>query len=81
MRAMGVEMNVEGGNPQAIQVLWGKFAFFRRFICDNYHSKKRLIAKFMFHNIFKVVIIIGQYSRDIVYTSFTRFNIFKTILP
>ena len=32
-------------------------------------------------NIFKVVIIIGQYSRDIVYTSFTRFNIFKTILP
>ena len=35
----------------------------------------------MIHNIFKVVIIIGQYSRDIVYTSFTRFNIFKTILP
>ena len=28
MRAMGVEMNVEGGDPQAIQVLWGKFAFF-----------------------------------------------------
>ena len=74
---MGVEMNVQGGDPGIV----GPICFFRRFINDKYHSKKRLIVKFMFHNIFKVVIIIGQYSRDIVYTSFTRFNIFKTILP
>ena len=61
------EENVEEGNPQ--QVLLGKFAFSVALSMISTTQKRFMIVKFTFNKILKVVIVIGQYSRDVVYTS------------
>ena len=61
------EENVEEGNPQ--QVLWGKFAFSVALSMISTTQKRFMIVKFTFNKILKVVIVFGQYSRDVVYTS------------
>ena len=65
--ATTAEVNVEEGNPQ--QVLWGKFAFSVALSTIITTQKCFMIVKFTFNKILKVVIVIGQYSRDVVYTS------------
>ena len=61
------EVNVEEGNLQ--QVLWGKFAFSVALSTISTTQKCFMIVKFTFNKILKVVVVIGQYSTDVVYTS------------
>ena len=65
--ATSAKVNVEEGNLQ--QVLWGKFAFSVALSTISTTQKRFMIVKFTFNKILKVVIVIGQYSRDVVYTS------------
>ena len=65
--ATTAKVNVEEGNLQ--QVLWGKFAFSVALSTISTTQKRFMIVKFTFNKILKVVIVIGQYSRDVVYTS------------
>ena len=65
--ATTAEVNVEEVNFQ--QVLWGKFAFSVALSTISTTQKRFMIVKFTFNKILKVVIVIGQYSRDVVYTS------------
>ena len=61
------EVIIEEDNPQ--QVLWGKFAFSVALSTISTTQKCFMIVKFTFNKILKVVVVIGQYSRDVVYTS------------